>query len=218
LVTLVMAMSADGKIAPMTRTAPRFGTADRRRLERLCADADALVMGAGTLRAHGTTVPIRSADLLDLRRSQGRADQPLTCVVTRSGAIDADLRFFRQPVPRAFATTAAGAAELRPKVGDLAQVWVCGEDEVTPESVLAKLAELGMHRVALLGGGELNAAWVAAGCVDRIELSIAPRLFGAAAAPTPLDGPGLPAAVDLTLTGVEEADGCLFLSYRVRRP
>jgi 5-amino-6-(5-phosphoribosylamino)uracil reductase len=214
LVTLVMAMSLDGKIARVARRAEHFGEADAERFERLCAAADALVTGAGSLRAQGATRSIVRPELLAARRAEGRPEQPLTVVVSRGGLLDLEMPFFtRQRVRRAVATTSAGAAHAARYAG-LAEVWDCGP-RVEPRAVLDRLAAAGCERIALLGGGELNAAWFAAGLVDRLELTLAPCLFGGASAPTPLDGPGLAVPMSAELEACETVAGCLFLSYRL---
>ena len=216
-VTLVMAMTVDGKIAPVSRVAPHFGAADAERFERLCAEADALVLGAGTLRAQGATRSIVRPELLEARRASGRPEQPLSVVVSAGGRLDPDMAFFtRQEVPRVIATTEAGAVCAAEHAAS-ADVWVCGAERVSPRAVLDTLVARGCERVALLGGGALNADWFAADCVDVIELTLAPRLFGGEKAPTPLDGPGLDAPRDVRLERSETVDGCLFLTYRVLR-
>ncbi len=213
-VTLVAAMSADGKIAPVARTAHRFGAADAARLERCCAAADVLILGAGTLRAHGTTRSIRDPRLLAERAERGLPPQPTTCLVTAGGELSPDLPFFsRQSVPRIVATTDAVAPRMAERFGHLAEVWRCGAAEVSVDGLLDRLAAAGLSEVVLLGGGRLNAAFAAARRIDRLELTLAPVLFGGAAAPTWLDGDGLPAPARLCLTAWSAVDGCLFASY-----
>ncbi|NUQ01906.1 MAG: riboflavin deaminase, partial [Armatimonadetes bacterium] len=63
-VTMVMGMTADGKIGRVSREAINLGPADRRRLEAHCAAADVVIMGAGALRSYGTTPSIRQPELL----------------------------------------------------------------------------------------------------------------------------------------------------------
>lgn len=216
-VRLVMAMTADGKIAPVQRTAPHFGEADAERFERVCAESDALVTGAGSLRAQGATRTIVRPHLVAWRADRQLPPNPLTCVVSRTGLLDLAMPFFtRQSVPRLIATTDRRAAELAGHYGELAEVVGCGEPWVSPRRVLAELAARGARRVALLGGGELNAEWFGAGLVDAIELTLAPLLFGGASAPTPIDGLGLPTALRLSLTAHEVVDDCLFVTYRVQ--
>jgi len=215
-VTLILAMTADGKIGDVGRASPHFGAADRARLHRLCAEADVLVMGAGALRSEGTTV--RLSDALSASRvAAGRPAQPVTCLVTRAAELAPDLPFFsRQQVPRILAVADEHAEDARHRLGDWAEIWPCGAGDVDLRRLATRLDQHGLHRVALLGGGQLNAAWLANLPLHRLELTIAPWLFGGADAPTPVDGPGLPAPRRLELVGSEAAeDGLLFLSYIV---
>ena len=213
-----MAITADGKIAPVSRVAPHFGDADAERFERVCAESDALVTGTGSLRAQGATRSIVRPHLVALRAERGLPPNPITCVVSRSGRLALDMPFFsRQSVPRLVATTDQHAEELAGLYGDAAELLPCGESDVSPERLLAHLAARGVQRVALLGGGQVNADWFAADLVDEIELTLAPLLFGGASAPTPIDGPGLLCARQLDLLAHEVVDGCVFVTYRVRR-
>lgn len=216
-VTMVMAITADGKIATVERDEANFGTADRARLETHCAGGDVLVMGAGALRSYRTTVPIRRPELLAARAAVGRPPQPVTCIVTRGADLDPQMPFFcRQEVPRLLVTPTVAAAAATATFGEVAEVWGCGDGEVDLLELVRRLEEAGHDHLILLGGGKFNAAWLAAGApLDAIELTIAPELFGGATAPTLLDGEGLLEPCALLLTGVDQDEGLLFLSYRV---
>lgn len=103
-------MSADGKIADVSRTAARFGSAqDKAHLEQQVALMDGVLLGAGTVRAYGTTLRVMQTELLEQRQQQGKAVQPVQIVCSRSARLDPQLPFFRQPVPRWLLTTTAGA-------------------------------------------------------------------------------------------------------------
>ncbi len=110
-ITVVLAMSADGKIADVNRSAARFpSAADKAHLEQQVAKADATLFGAGTLRAYGTTLPVSNPVLIEQRRQRQQPDQPVQIVCSASGRLDPQWRFFQQPIPRWFLTTAAGEA------------------------------------------------------------------------------------------------------------
>ena len=84
-VRLVLAISLDGRLAPPEGGAAQLGgEGDRRALEQALAWGDACLIGAGTLRAHQCTCLIRNPQLLEQRRSEGRAEQPAAVVVSRS--------------------------------------------------------------------------------------------------------------------------------------
>ncbi|MEB3293594.1 MAG: dihydrofolate reductase family protein, partial [Synechococcales bacterium] len=76
--TVVLAMSADGKISDRTGAAARFGSPqDQAHLEAQVAQADAVLFGAGTLRAYQTSLSIRTPELLAQRRQAGKPEQPI---------------------------------------------------------------------------------------------------------------------------------------------
>lgn len=98
---LVLAVSLDGRLAPPEGGAAQIGgRGDRRVLEEALAWADGALLGAETLRRHGSTCLIHASDLLAERRRQGRSDQPLALVASRGGSIPDALPFFRQPLER----------------------------------------------------------------------------------------------------------------------
>lgn len=113
-VTVVLAMSADGKIADASQAAARFASArDKAHLESQVARADATLFGAGTLRAYGTTLPVTNPALIDQRRSRHQPDQPVQIVCSAIGKLDPRWPFFRQSVPRWFLTTLEGMQSWR---------------------------------------------------------------------------------------------------------
>ena len=194
-VTLVLALSLDGRLAPPDGGAAQLGsTGDRRALEEALAWADGCLIGAETLRLHGSTCLIRQADLLERRRLQGRPPQPWALVVSRSGCLDPQLPFFHQPLRRALVAPAGVSSS--PPTG-FERLWTLPPDaEPLPGSaaganpsqpgsrgwpaLLAALAAEGMDRLVLLGGARLAASLLALDLVDGLQLTLVPRLLGGA--------------------------------------
>jgi 5-amino-6-(5-phosphoribosylamino)uracil reductase len=100
-VTVVLAMSADGKIADRDRTAARFSSAnDLAHLETQVAQADAVMFGAGTLRAYGTCLSVRQPDLLAQRHTRSnQSPQPIQIVCSQSGNSIRSGAFFSSRCP-----------------------------------------------------------------------------------------------------------------------
>jgi 5-amino-6-(5-phosphoribosylamino)uracil reductase len=99
--TVILAMSADGKITDASLTPARFGSAnDKSHLEQQVANSDAVLFGNGTLRAYGTTMRVISPELIAQRKLQGKSPQPVQIVCSRSRQFDPNWRFFQQPIPR----------------------------------------------------------------------------------------------------------------------
>jgi 5-amino-6-(5-phosphoribosylamino)uracil reductase len=215
--TVILAMSADGKIADRDRQAARFSSAaDLHHLETLIAQADGVLFGANTLRAYGTCLTVRQPELLDGRSHRHQPPQPIQIVCSGSGKLDPQGRFFRQAVPRWLITTASGA---KPWQGAVAfdQILTLPDDSPTDWPTLAQqLRTRGIAKLALLGGGTLVAAWLEAGLVDELYLTVCPLLIGGGTAPTPVDGTGrlISKALPLTLISAHTIDSEVFLHYR----
>ncbi|MBD1911956.1 RibD family protein [Leptolyngbya sp. PL-A3] len=220
-ITLVLAMSADGKIADRGRSPARFGSeADRAHLEQCIAEADGVMFGAGTVRAYGTTLPVRNPVLLEQRQQRQLSPQPVHIVCSRSGQLDPGLRFFQQPVPRWLLTTPIGATSWAE--GDAFEhiLTVPEQDgRLNWTIALPNLRDAGLHRLVLGGGGELVAALLAVDAIDELWLTVCPLLLGGTQAPSPVDGAGFPAALAprLELISSEAIGQEVFLHYRLRR-
>jgi 5-amino-6-(5-phosphoribosylamino)uracil reductase len=223
--TVVLAMSADGKIADVMRSPARFSSpADRAHLEKQIALADAILLGAGTLRAYGTTLGVSNPQLLQIREQGGVSPQPVQIVCSRSADLDPQLRFFRQQVPRWLLTTVAGAKrwqEQESVAGSFEQILVA---DASPGGIdwidaFQQLKHLGIRHVALLGGGDLVASLLAADLIDEFWLTVCPLILGGTAAPTPVEGEGFSSklAPRLELLGVETIEQEVFLHYRLQR-
>lgn len=217
--TVVLATSADGKIADAQRSPARFSSPqDKLHLEQQIAAADAVLFGAGTLRAYGTTLRVTQPQLVQQRYQQNLAPQPIHIVVSSQGKIDRQLRFFRQLVPRWLLTTTAGANYWQDKEC-FEQVLVCETADAKSidwTSAMAKIASLGVQRLAVLGGGEVVAAMLAVDLIDELWLTVCPLLIGGDTAPTPVGGAGFTAASAprLELLSVQAIAQEVFLHYR----
>lgn len=240
--TVVLAMSADGKIADAGRSPARFSSpTDKAHLEQQIAVADAVIFGAGTLRAYGTTIKVSAPQLLQQRKQFSLAPQPVQILVSLEANIDPQLRFFSQPVPRWLLTSSVGAKSWQGRP-EFEQIIVCEEKpgvrsqesgarsqesgDFFPHSsinwtdALQQLASLGVKRLAVLGGGQLVASMLAADLIDEFWLTVCPLILGGASSPTPVEGMGFdsPLAPRLELISVQAKDGEVFLHYRLQRP
>jgi 5-amino-6-(5-phosphoribosylamino)uracil reductase len=219
--TVILAMSADGKIADVSRAAARFGSPhDKVHLEQLVAEADGVLLGAGTLRAYGTTLRVVNPMLLKQRQQQGKPLQPVQLICSRSARLDPQLPFFRQPVPRWLLTTTAGRGQWQEdEYFERILVVETIAGTIDWPVALQQLGAYGLNHLAVLGGGTLVASLLEAELVDELYLTICPLLLGGDRAPTPIDGSGLLTvlAPRLQLLEVRAIEDEVFLHYRVRR-
>jgi len=235
--TVVLAMSADGKIGDFRRSPARFGSrVDKAHLEKQIAACDAVLFGAGTLRAYGTTLTISDPTLVQLRAQEGKPPQPVYIVTTHSGNLNPEIKFFKQPVRRWLLTTTTGAVSWKERLRTLPSIGTRGKEcppefeqilvfetprrEIDISAALKHLATLHITRLAVLGGGELVASLLELDLIDELWLTVCPLILGGNTAPTPVDGKGfLPnLAPKLQLLEVHTVEQEVFLHYRLQRP
>lgn len=219
--TVVLAMTADGKISDAHRCGQTFGSkADYQHLEKQVALSDGVIVGAGTLRSGETAMRVMSEDWLRSRHESGKSPQPVQIVCTRSAQINPEIPFFRQPIPRWLLTTTRGGQNWQNRKGfDRIFCYDDPEGGVDFRTAFAQLKALGIDRLAVLGGGSLIAQLCELDLIDELWLTVCPLLFGGANAPTPLDGIGFTRdrAPKLRLLEAETVGDEVFLHYRVDR-
>lgn len=170
----MLAISLDGRLAPSEGGPAQLGgQGDRRALEEALCWADAVLLGAQTLRVHGTSCLIHAPDLLRVRLDQGLPAQPPVVVWSRSGQLNPQLPFFRQPLERWLLLSASAVPPPAAALGFRTilpfKTW--------PDA-LERLAGLGVRRVVALGGAQLASALVAAGELDELQLTLCPLVLG----------------------------------------
>ncbi|MEH2357755.1 RibD family protein [Nostoc sp.] len=217
--TLVLAMTADGKISAVDPKAPREpNVVDYAHVEYQVSLADLVLVGAGTIRAEGGTFAIRDRELLAAREVRGQSPQPITCVVSGSLNLSPDLPFLSQDIERWIFTTrtALERSSDTTTLQKLAELIDLGDTDLDWDRAYTLMAERGIHKVVALGGGSLTAALVKAGRIDDWWLTIWPIIFGGKHAPSPVEGEGfLPdVAPHLQLIETRQVGSDLFLHYR----
>ncbi|MEO0013484.1 MAG: hypothetical protein RLZZ535_1873 [Cyanobacteriota bacterium] len=219
--TVILAMTADGKIADYQSSAARFGSVnDRTHLEQQVSLADAVLFGAGTLRAYGSTMSVSNPLLLQERKARSQSPQPIQIVVSASGNLDSQWRFFQQPIPRWLITIAGNDGKWQSKA-EFERIVIAPIIAQEKNSIIdwtttfQQLAELGLNKLAILGGGELVASLLAENLIDELWLTVCPIIFGGKSAPTPVGGTGFiqSQGIKLQLLEVKHIEQELFLHY-----
>jgi 2,5-diamino-6-(ribosylamino)-4(3H)-pyrimidinone 5'-phosphate reductase len=217
-----MAMTADGKITSAAREYAAFTSRhDKRTMDRLRAEAHAVLVGAGTLRADDPPLQIRDAQARERRRSLGLPDELRTVVISARLELSPEARFFRtgDPALKIVATTEDAPARRAAALERSARVWRIGRGRVDVPELLRRLRSDGVERLLVEGGGETNWAFLEADAIDELHVTLAPCLVGGAAAPTPIEGAGLALADrrPLRLLSCERVEDELYLRFAVRR-
>jgi 5-amino-6-(5-phosphoribosylamino)uracil reductase len=185
------------------------GPADLDRVDAERAAADAILVGAGTIRRDDSRLLVRSERRQAERRASGRPPQPAGVTVSASGDLDPAARFFTRDPGEGSAGQGGGQgnagrggaraqrivyaatpvlAKLSDQLGGLAEV-VDGGDPPRLTAILADLAGRGVGRLMVEGGASLGTQFLAGGLVDELQLVIAPFFVGDPTAPR-FAGPG----------------------------
>jgi riboflavin biosynthesis pyrimidine reductase len=215
LLRLNMVASIEGTVVGEDGRAGTLGAAgDREVFRSLRALADAVLVGAATVRADGYGPHRLRAELAGRRRADGRRDPAAIVVVTRSIDLDLGAPLFTQARVPTVVLTCAAADPLRRGAAERAgRVVVAGEECVDLAAGVAALRRLGFAHVLCEGGPSVNTTLLRLGLVDELCLTVAPTLVGRG---LQLAG-DLPQRRDLDLVSVLEQDGELFLRYRARQ-
>lgn len=215
-----MVASVDGR-AQLEGSAQGIGSrVDLGLLWRLRARADCVLHGAETVRRDrfSRLVP---PELVERRLARGQPAQPLWAVATASGQVPLvapdPAQGGRRPIVFVAART---PAERRRALAEQADVVEAGERQPDPAEMLWLLRErYGARHVLCEGGPRLNHAFLRAGVVDELFLTLAPTLLagdGLAIVAGPLFPPEL--RPRLELISLFEHQDELFLRYQVRPP
>ena len=162
-VILSCATSLDGCLDDTT--ADRLllsNAADFDRVDELRAGCDAILVGAGTVRADNPRLLVRDPARRAARVARGQSPSPLRVVLTRDSTPDPDSAVFTTEGAETLVVSAAGG-----RLG----------------LVLDQLAARGIGRLMVEGGASVLGAFLAQDLADEIQLATAPFLVGDPKAP-----------------------------------
>jgi 5-amino-6-(5-phosphoribosylamino)uracil reductase len=196
------------------------GPADLDEVDELRAAADAILVGAGTIRADNPRLLVRDPARSARREAAGRAPHPLRVTLTATGDLDPAARFFTGPgTPLVYCARAAVPA-ARNSLRDGAVIIDAGA-ELSLRAVLNDLyAERTVATVLIEGGSQVLREALAGGLADELRLAIAPFFVADPAAPRFALQARYPHTVanPMTLMSVRRAGEVAVLRYRPVAP
>jgi len=220
-VFLNVAMTADGKIDTFERRGASISSQrDKERVDRLRAEADAVMVGGRTLLDEDPKLTVKSADLRAAREANGLTGNPVKVGIVSVADLKPDSAFLTVGPARIVIFTTQGTSKkqldfLRARGVEL---FVDEKQRVDLPKALHTLKGIGINRLMVEGGGTLNFELLRLGLVDELTAYVAPLVFGGESAPTLAAGLGLvrSAAISLKLVDTETwEDGGVLLKYKI---
>jgi riboflavin-specific deaminase-like protein len=137
-------------------------------LHRLRALVDAVVIGVGTA--------IADDPQLTVRRVEG--PNPARVVIDPSGRLPSTARLLTADGSRRLIISAVEAPAALPTGVEVVRLPV-RDGQVGPAAIIAALAARGFCRILIEGGADTVSRFLAAGCLDRLHVLVAPIILGA---------------------------------------
>lgn len=220
-VLINMVASLDGKVTTGGKAGSIGSSIDRALMRSLRASSDAVMTGAGTLRAEMLNLSVPE-ELTRRRTALGRKPQPLAVLITHSGDLPLEENLIGASPDNLLILTSTETPEERlATLRSRASVEVSKLDQNSRLDLSDALKTLkqrySIHTLLVEGGPALNHALVENKLADELFLTLAPKLLGGTGPETLtiLKGPPVPARLTKSkLLSVHLSAGDeLFLRY-----
>jgi riboflavin-specific deaminase-like protein len=197
-------MSADGKIGFVTRAQAKISSEeDLRRVHKLRAASDAIVVGIGTVLADDPK--------LTVGREYARGKNPIRIILDSRGRTPKGAHVLDGKVPTIIFTNSRCNRNF-----GRAEVIGCGEGRVNLVEMLDILSKKGVRKVLVEGGEAVIWSFLSEGLVDQFKVFTGSIVLGGKGGPTPAGGPGvrrIEDALHLRLRKVTRLGGGVLLEY-----
>ncbi|MCG8966746.1 MULTISPECIES: dihydrofolate reductase family protein [Streptomyces] len=190
--------------------------ADFDRVDEVRASVDAILVGAGTIRADNPRLLVNSAGRRAARVAAGKPEYPLKVTVSGSGELDPTAAFWHTGGDKVLLTTDEGARRAH-ALGLAADVVPLG-DAFEWRAALEHLHDRrGVRRLMVEGGGTVHSRLLQQGLADELQLVLAPLFVGDPDAPR-LFGPGDYQRGRLRLVETRRIEDVVLMRYRPTAP
>lgn len=212
-VIISAAMSVDGKIATKSGESKISSLQDLKRVHKLRASVDAIMVGILTV--------ITDDPMLDVRYSECNTKLPIRVILDSNARIPLSSRILK--TAHNIYTIVAVTGKASPKKIDGirntgAHVLIAGNDKIDIANLIRHLSQMGCNRLLVEGGGETNWSLLKLGLIDEIIITVSSMIIGGRNAVTLVEGCGyskISGTLKLKLTKFErQGTDELVLYYR----
>ncbi len=180
-------MTVDGKIATHQGDSAISSKDDLIRVHKLRDSVDGIIVGISTVLADNPRLTIR------LGRKQPKEKHLTRIIIDSMGRIPLDSQILRtaSKIKTIVAVTKLAHMNVRRKIKKTgAIVIVAGTNTVDLKRVLWTIQKMGIKKILVEGGGEINWSLFSLGIVNELIVTIAPKIVGGRQATTLVEGEG----------------------------
>ena len=164
-----LAQTLDGRIATASGSSQWIGgPGDIRHTHRLRALCHAVVVGAGTVRHDDPRLTTREVP----------GPNPVRVVIDTDRRLTTEYGLFRGGPPTLLVCALDAAGGDRHGTAEVLRIPREASGGIAPAALLRQLAARGLTRIFVEGGGLTVSRFLAAGCLDRLHVTVAPVLLG----------------------------------------
>jgi riboflavin-specific deaminase-like protein len=180
---LSCSVSLDGYLGDRTPRLALSNAADFDRVDEVRATCDAIMVGAATVRTDNPRLLVRSPTRREERQARGLAPSPMKITVTGRADLDARSNFFTTgEIEKLVYTSSPSVPDARARLGPVATI-VDGGRRVRMRWLTEDLADRGVERLMVEGGGVVHTQFLTDNLFDELQLTVAPFFIGDSSAP-----------------------------------
>jgi 5-amino-6-(5-phosphoribosylamino)uracil reductase len=180
---LSCSVSIDGYLGDLTPRLALSNEADFDRVDGVRASCDAIMVGAVTVRTDNPRLLVRSQARRDARTARGLPPSPMKITVSERVDLDVHSNFFTTGESEKLIYTSTGRVrDARRRLGPVATIVDCGR-RVRMRRLTEDLADRGVGRLMVEGGGIVHTQFLAEDLADELQLVVAPFFVGDSSAP-----------------------------------
>jgi len=184
-VILNAAMSIDGKISTKNNDSSISSKMDFVRVHKLRSSVDGIVIGISTV--------LKDNPMLNVRYFTNGTKNPTRIIIDSNARIPLDSRIIRssKKIQTIIAATHnASSKKVKEIENKGARVLVTGNGKVSIRKLFQKLERIGLKKILVEGGGEINWSVLKLGIINELIVTISPLVIGGRDAKTLVEGEG----------------------------